>query len=155
MCKLSVECWKLKFKNMKETIQTKSSVWCFDVWFSVCLYIYIYIPLFQKFLISLCDCEVVCRWFVNSSNSISSSRVISRVRCIKETDVSRTISSLIIRGVVCYRSSLCLIYIAPHITSLMMSTEMVLETSVSFIHLMRLIVREDFIESCRRESVRS
>jgi hypothetical protein len=41
------------------------------------------------------------------------------------------------------------------ITSLMMRTEMVLETSVSFIHLTRLITREGFIESCRRESFRS
>jgi hypothetical protein len=31
----------------------------------------------------------------------------------------------------------------------------VLETSVSFIHLTRLSTREDFIESCRRESFRS
>jgi hypothetical protein len=31
-----------------------------------------------------------------------------------------------------------------HITSLMMRTEMVSETSVSFIHLMWLIAREDF-----------
>jgi hypothetical protein len=35
-----------------------------------------------------------------------------------------------------------------HITSLMMRTEMVLETSVSFIHLTRLMPREDFVE-CR------
>jgi hypothetical protein len=42
-----------------------------------------------------------------------------------------------------------------HITSLMMKTETVLETSASFIHLTRLIAREDFIESCRRESFRS
>jgi hypothetical protein len=41
-----------------------------------------------------------------------------------------------------------------HITSLMMMTEMVLETSVSFIHLTRLTAR-DFIECCRRESFRS
>jgi hypothetical protein len=41
------------------------------------------------------------------------------------------------------------------ITSLMMKTEMVLETSVSFIRLTRLIAREDFIECCRRESFRS
>jgi hypothetical protein len=33
-----------------------------------------------------------------------------------------------------------------HITSLIMQTEMVLESSVSFIHLTRLIAREDFIE---------
>jgi hypothetical protein len=33
------------------------------------------------------------------------------------------------------------------VTSLMMKTETVLETSVSFINLMRLIAREDFIES--------
>jgi hypothetical protein len=32
-------------------------------------------------------------------------------------------------------------------TSLMMRTEMALETSVSFIHLMRLTARENFIES--------
>jgi hypothetical protein len=31
----------------------------------------------------------------------------------------------------------------------------VFETSVSFIHLTRLIAREEFIESCRRESFRS
>jgi hypothetical protein len=37
----------------------------------------------------------------------------------------------------------------------MMKTEMFLETSVSFIHLMRLIAREDSIESCRRERFRS
>jgi hypothetical protein len=37
-----------------------------------------------------------------------------------------------------------------HITSLMMRTEMVLETSVSFIHLTRLIAREDFIEQVKR-----
>jgi hypothetical protein len=38
---------------------------------------------------------------------------------------------------------------------MMMKTETVLETSVSFIRLTRLIAREDFIESCRRESFRS
>jgi hypothetical protein len=32
---------------------------------------------------------------------------------------------------------------------------MFLETSVSFMHLTRLIAREDFIESCRREIFRS
>jgi hypothetical protein len=42
-----------------------------------------------------------------------------------------------------------------HITSLMTRNEMVLETSVSFIHLKRLIAREDSIESCCRESFRS
>jgi hypothetical protein len=41
------------------------------------------------------------------------------------------------------------------ITSLMIKTELVLETSVSFIHLTQLIVRDYFIESCRRESYRS
>jgi hypothetical protein len=35
------------------------------------------------------------------------------------------------------------------------TTEMVLETSVSFVYMMRLIAREGFIESCRRESFRS
>jgi hypothetical protein len=39
--------------------------------------------------------------------------------------------------------------------SLMMRTEMVLQTSVSVTHLTRLIVREDFIESCCREGFRS
>jgi hypothetical protein len=58
-------------------------------------------------------------------DSIKSSRAISHVRCIKETDVLRTISVLIIRALISY-----------HI--LIMGTEMVLETSVSFIHLMRL-----------------
>jgi hypothetical protein len=38
-----------------------------------------------------------------------------------------------------------------HITFLLVSIDMVLETSVSFIHLTRLIAREDFIEPCRRE----
>jgi hypothetical protein len=33
------------------------------------------------------------------------------------------------------------------VTSAMMKTETVLETSVSFIHLTRLIAREDFIEN--------
>jgi hypothetical protein len=42
-----------------------------------------------------------------------------------------------------------------HITSLMMKTEMVLETSGSFIHLTRLITGEDFTVSYRRESFRS
>jgi hypothetical protein len=42
-----------------------------------------------------------------------------------------------------------------HITSLMMGIKMVLETSVSFIHLIRLMVWEDFIEFCRRESFKS
>jgi hypothetical protein len=43
-----------------------------------------------------------------------------------------------------------------HLTRMMMMrTEMVFETSVSFIHLTRLLAREDFIESCHRESFRS
>jgi hypothetical protein len=42
-----------------------------------------------------------------------------------------------------------------HITSPMMKTETFLETSVYFIHLTRLIAREDSIESCRWESFRS
>jgi hypothetical protein len=74
-------------------------------------------------------------------DSIKSSRAISRVRWIKETVVSRTISAW---GAI-------LIHMRRrkpryHIISLMMRTEMVLETSVSFIHLTRLITREDFIE---------
>jgi hypothetical protein len=50
--------------------------------------------------------------------AITSSQAISPVRCIKETDVSMTI------------------------TSLMMKTEIVLEALVYFIHLTRLIVQE-------------
>jgi hypothetical protein len=37
----------------------------------------------------------------------------------------------------------------------MMRPEMVLEMSVSFIHLTGMIAREDFTESCRRKSYRS
>jgi hypothetical protein len=59
-------------------------------------------------------------------DSIQSPQEISRVRCINGTDVSRTISVIIIRDVI--------------------RDEMILETSVSFIHLTRLISREYFIQ---------
>jgi hypothetical protein len=78
--------------------------------------------------------------------SIKSSWAVSRVRCQYETDVSRTISVIIIRDLIRQRSFRCLIYVyiyIPHllwacgrglhchIRSLTMMTGMVLETSAS------------------------
>jgi hypothetical protein len=45
--------------------------------------------------------------------------------------------------------------VTPEPIVMMMTTEMVLETSVSFIYLTLLIAREGFIKSCRRERFRS
>jgi hypothetical protein len=60
---------------------------------------------------------------------MKSSRAISCVICLYETDVSRTIWDI--------RSMMMM----------MMMIEMVLETSVAYRHLSRLIAREDFIKS--------
>jgi hypothetical protein len=72
-------------------------------------------------------------------NSIKSFRAISRVRCLYETDVSRTISVIIIIIIIIRDQE-------KRRKSLMMMTEMVLETSVSYRQLEWLIAREDFIE---------
>jgi len=61
---------------------------------------------------------------------MKSSRAISRVKCLQRTDVS-------------------------DIRSLMMGTEMVLETSDLYRHFTGLIGRENFIEFSSRESFRS
>jgi hypothetical protein len=92
-------------------------------------------------------------------DSIKPSLAISRVRCTKENDVSGTNSGVIIRAVICYRSPPAsywsasmitnnlgsYIYIWGTVHTSLMITEMVLETSVSFINLTQLIAREDFI----------
>jgi hypothetical protein len=53
-------------------------------------------------------------------------------------------------GVVAAVGRIVLCQVCIRYTYLMMRNEIVPETSVSFIHMTRLIVREDFIESCRR-----
>jgi len=78
----------------------------------------------QETLVQLiCDLEL-SRWL----NLMKFSRAISHVRCLYETDVSRTISVITIT--------------IWHIRSLMM----ILEMSVSYRHVTWLISREEFVE---------
>jgi hypothetical protein len=73
---------------------------------------------------------------------IKSSRAVSCFNKLKLTDVSGTISVPIRRE-------------SEVSDALRMGTEIVPETSASFSFLTQLIAREDFINSCRRESFKS
>jgi hypothetical protein len=73
---------------------------------------------------------------------MKSSRAISLVRCLHWTDVSRTISVIVI-------------IIRDLMMTMMMIAKVVLETSVQCRHLTRLTAREDFVEFSRRESSRT
>jgi hypothetical protein len=91
------------------------------------------------------------RWL----NSMKSSRAINRFRCLYCTDIPRTVSVIFIRDLT-FEDHLSHHHHHYHhhhhqrsdVRSLLMVTEMVLETSVQCRHPTRLIVREDFIVSC-------
>jgi len=88
---------------------------------------------------------------------MKSSRVISRLRFLYETDVSRTVSVIIIRikSLMMMMMMMMTMMMTMMMMMMMMLAEMMLETSASYRHLTWPIAREYFIEFSSHESLRS
>jgi hypothetical protein len=81
-----------------------------------------------SYVVSTFSNSLICLDEEKQSHSIKSSRAISHVRCLYQTDILRAISVLISRDL------------------------MALKTSIAYRHLMRPIAQEDFIKFSRHKS---